>query len=628
MPYLSPPADVLSTSGDAGNPSPLVEHVDAPVVSTDEIAGTELVRLSDETLSVEDDDLGRRYPQRARRPVDRYGWTARILYPISAYVSYGDLSPTFRAYSMALSDTSVPRSVSEAMREPQWVLAMQTEMDALQRNHTWDLVPLPSGVKPVGCRWVYTLKFLADGTIDRHKARLVAKGFTQVPGRDFGATFAPVAKLTTVRLIISLAAEYSWPLHQLDVKNAFLHGDLDEIIYMDTPPGFRGEGEYAGKVCRLRKSLYGLKQSPRAWFSRFSDVVVHLGFTRCHSDHTCFIRRNTSGQCVILLVYVDDIIITGDDISGTAQVKVDLGKVFDVKDLGFLRYFLGIEVARSSRGVVLSQRKYVLDLLSDTGMLGCKPASSPMIPNLKLTAEGKELRDPTVYQRLVGRLIYLANTRPDISFAVSRVSQFMHRPCQPHLDAVYHILRYLKSCPGLGLFYASGSQTDSLACYSDSDYGGACDGRSTTGFCAFRGTHLISWKSKKQAVVSRSSAEAEYRALALGTCEIIWLRSILGELGFPVTSPSTLYCDNRSAIQLASDSVLHERTKHIEIDVHFLREKVSCGIVTPLFVRTREQVADVFTKPVTLSILRDSVVKLGLIDIFAPSLRGSVGDIV
>lgn len=152
MPYLSPPADVLSTSGDAGNPSPLVEHVDAPVVSTDEIAGTELVRLSDETLSVEDDDLGRRYPRRARRPVDRYGWTARILYPISAYVSYGDLSPTFRAYSMALSDTSVPRSVSEAMREPQWVLAMQTEMDALQRNHTWDLVPLPSGVKPVGCR--------------------------------------------------------------------------------------------------------------------------------------------------------------------------------------------------------------------------------------------------------------------------------------------------------------------------------------------------------------------------------------------------------------------------------------------------------------------------------------------
>ena len=210
---------------------------------------------------------------------------------------------------------------------------------------------------------------MADGSVDRYKVRLVVKGFTQVPGKDFGATFAPVAKLTSVRLLASLAASHLWPLHQLDIKNAFLHGDLLETIYMDTPPRFRAEGEYAGKVCRLRKSLYELKQSPRAWFSRFSEVILSMEFVCCHSDHTCFIRRRLDGRCIILLVYVDDIILTGDDAPGISQVKQDLGKVFDVKHLGSLRYFLGIEITRSRNGISLSQRKYTLDLLQDTGML-------------------------------------------------------------------------------------------------------------------------------------------------------------------------------------------------------------------------------------------------------------------
>ncbi|KAL5701149.1 hypothetical protein ACHQM5_026518 [Ranunculus cassubicifolius] len=387
---------------------------------------------------------------------------------------------------------------------------------------------------------------------------------------------------------------------------------------MDPPPGFDGQGEYANKVCLLRKSLYGLKQSRREWFERFSSVVLQHGFSRCQSDHTVFYRRSYHGR-TYLLVYVDDIIITGDDSRGIVQIKEALGKVFEVKDLGPLKYFLGIEVARSPKGISLSQRKYVLDLLEDTGMLGCKPVFTPLIPNSKLLADsGDRLRDPSSYQRLVGRLIYLANTRPDISFVVSRVSQFMHAPCQSHLDAVYHILRYLKSCPGLGLFYAAGTQGP-LECYTDSDYGGSYDSRSTTGFCSFRGSHLISWKSKKQSVVSQSSTEAEYRALALGTCEVVWLRTMLGELGFSATTPSVLHCDNRAAIHLASDSVLHERTKHVEIDVHFLREKVRNGIVAPSFVRTKAQIADTLTKPAGPSDLRSSIGKLGLLDIFAPA---------
>jgi hypothetical protein len=419
---------------------------------------------------------------------------------------------------------------------------------------------------------------------------------------------------------MSLAASHSWPLHQLDVKNAFLHSNLLETIYMAPPPGFRAEGEYAGKVCRLRKSLYGLKQSPRAWFSCFSEVILSIEFVHCHSDHTCFIRRRSDGRCIILLVYVDDIILTGDDTLGIAHVKQNLGRVFDVKDLGALKYFLGIEVARSCHGISLSQRKYTLDLFQDTSILGCRPTSTPMDPNLKLSTEsGELLSNPSMYQRLVGRLIYLTNTRPDLTFAVSVVSQFMHAPRTSHLDAVHHILRYLKTSPGLGLFYSAGHQSG-LSCFTNANYAGSqTDRRSTTGLSTFYGNHLISWKSKKQAVVSRSSAEAEYRAMAQGTCEILWLQSILNELGLMETDSSQLFCDNKSAIMLASDSVLHERSKHIEVDIHFIREKVRSGIIIPSFVPSSEQTADVFTKPVGPSLLQSSIVKLGLTDIFAPA---------
>uniref|UniRef100_A0A2N9IER4 Reverse transcriptase Ty1/copia-type domain-containing protein n=1 Tax=Fagus sylvatica TaxID=28930 RepID=A0A2N9IER4_FAGSY len=443
---------------------------DSPLAPGSGMSSTPLVSIQSPPTS--------RYPSRVRQPPSRFGWLCSTNHPISQYISYLGLSDSYHAFIGTIDSVSIPRSVSAALQDPKWVTAMQAEMDALQATQTWELVPLPSGEKTVGCKWVFTVKYLADGSVDRYKARLVAKGFTQIPGKDFGATFAPVAKLTSVRLLVSLAASHSWPLHQLDVKNAFLHGNLLETIYMDPPPGFRAEGEYAGKVCRLRKSLYGLKQSPRAWFSRFSEVILSMEFVRCHSDHTCFIRRRSDGRCIILLVYVDDIILTGDDAPGIAHVKQSLGKVFDVKDLGALKYFLGIEVARSRHGISLSQRKYTLDLLQDT---------------------------------------------------VSVVSQFMHAPRTSHLDAVHHILRYVKTSPGLGLFYSAGHQSG-LSCFTDADYAGSqTDRRSTTGLSTFYGNHLISWKSKKQTVVSRSSAEAEYRAMAQGTCEILWLRSICNE---------------------------------------------------------------------------------------------------
>ena len=341
--------------------------------------------------------------------------------------------------------------------------------------------PLALGKFPVGCRWVYTVKVGPDGQVDRLKARLVAKGYTQVYGSDYGDTFSHVAKMAFVRLLLSMAAMSSWPLFQLDIKNAFLHGDLAEEVYMKQPPGFVAQGE-SGLVCRLRRSLYGLKQSPRAWFDRFSSVVQKFGMLRSTADHSVFYHHNSSGQCIYLVVYVDDIVITGSDQDGIKKLKQHLFTHFQTKDLGKLKYFLGIEIAQSSSGVVLSQRKYALDILEETGMLDCKPVDTPMDPNVKLVlGQGESLGDPGRYRRLVGKLNYLTITRPDISFPVSGVSQFLQSPCDSHWDVVIRILRYIKSKPGQGVLYENRGHTQVVG-YTDADWAGSpTDRRSTSG---------------------------------------------------------------------------------------------------------------------------------------------------
>jgi hypothetical protein len=257
---------------------------------------------------------------------------------------------------------------------------------ALEKNKTWELVQLPEGKKAVGCKWIFTVKHTPEGKVERYKARLVAKGYSQTYGIDYDETFAPVAKMGTVRTLISCAVNFGWTFHQLDVKNAFLHGDLQEEVYMEIPHGFENSLT-VGKVCRLKKSLYGLKQSPRAWFDRFRRAVCDMGYSQCNADHTVFFKHRES-SITILAVYVDDIVITGDDIEEIKCLKEKLGKAFEVKDLGPLRYFLGIEIARSSRGIVLSRRKYVLDLLTETGMLGCRPCNSPIDKNHQICAVG------------------------------------------------------------------------------------------------------------------------------------------------------------------------------------------------------------------------------------------------
>jgi len=538
-------------------------------------------------------------------------------YPISTYVSYHQLSPTSFSFLTSLDSVSVPKSTREALSHSGWHQAMVEEVAALDANGTWELVARPEGKQTIGCKWVFAVKMNSDGSVARLKARLVAKGYAQTYGIDYSETFSPVAKMSSVLLFISLAAMNDWPLFQLDIKNAFLHGDLLEEVYMEQPPGFVAQGENA-KVCRLRKSLYGLKQSPRAWFGRFSQVLAQFGMQKCSSDHSVFFRRSDHG-IVLLVVYVDDIVITGSDSSGMASLKVFLHSHFSTKDLGNLKYFLGIEVMRSKKGIFLSQRKYVLDLLTEVGKLGVKPCSTPMVPNQQFVKDGEAFSDPERYRKLVGKLNYLTVTRPDISYSVSIVSQFMSSPTVEHWRAVEQILSYLKFAPGRGVLYRNHGHSD-IECFSDADWAGSKeDRRSTSGYCVFMGGNLVSWKSKKQNVVSRSSAESEYRAMSQGTCEIVWLVQLLNEVGIKTATPAKLWCDNQAAIHIASNPVFHERTKHIEIDCHFIREKIQQGLVSTSYVKTGEQLGDIFTKALNGARIDYLCNKLGMIDIFAPA---------
>jgi len=396
------------------------------------------------------------------------------------------------------------------------------------------------------------------------------------------------------------------------VKNAFLHGELEEEIYMDLPPGYDGQVA-VGTVCKLKKALYGLKQSPRAWFGRFTKVMTNLGYKQSQGDHTLFIKHSVSGGVTILLVYVDDIIVTGDDKEEQIILSQCLATNFEIKTLGRLKYFLGIEVAHSKKGIFISQQKYITDLLKETGKTACKPVSTPVDPNIKLgSAEEDNAVNKEMYQRLVGRLIYLSHTRPDIAFAVSLVSQFMHQPREAHLQAALRIVQYLKGTPGRGILFKR-NKSVALEAYTNVDYAGSVvDRRSTTGYYTFLGGNLVTWKSKKQSVVARSSAEAEFRAMAQGICELLWLKIILEDLKLRWDKPMKLYCDNKSAISIAHNPVQHDGTKHIEVDRHFIKEKLDSGLICTPYVSTQSQLADILTKGLNAINFERIISKLGM----------------
>lgn len=372
-------------------------------------------------------------------------------------------------------------------------------------------------------------------------------------------------------------------------------------------------------VCKLKKALYGLKQSPRAWFGRFSLAMKKYEYKQSNSDHTLFLRHQGE-KVVVLIIYVDDIIITGDDTKGIAELQSLLATEFEMKNLGELKYFLGIEVARSKLGIFLSQRKYILDLLAETGMLDCKPADTPVVQNHGLGEYPDQVpTNKERYQRLVGKLIYLSHTRPDIAYAVSLINQYMHNPSEDHMDAALRILRYLKSAPGKGIMFSKNNHL-SIEGYTDADWAASVsDRKSTSGYFTFVGGNLVTWRSKKQKVVALSSAEAEFRAMSKGLCELLWLKKLMDEIGYPTCSAMNMFCDNKAAISIARNPVQHDRTKHVEIDRHFIKQKLDENVVLFPFVKSEDQLADILTKAVASKVFHSSLDKLGIRDIYAPT---------
>jgi histone deacetylase 1/2 len=404
--------------------------------------------------------------------------------------------------------------------------------------------------------------------------------------------------------VLSLAIARGWFLHHVDASNAFLHGFLEEDVYMQQPPGFE-DPRYPQHVCKLQRALYGLKQSPRAWYARLSDKLHELGFISSKADTSLFIFHH-DGVTIYMLVYVDDIVLNGSSAIAIECLVQTLAHTFPIKDLGRLDYFLGIEASYTNKGMVLSQHKYVLDLLHRAHMEGCRAISTPMSTLAKLSRDAGDvlsIADASSYRSLVGGLQYLTLTRPDISFAVNKVCQFLAHPTTVHYEAVKRILRYLWGTVSSGLLLWKNLSTV-LNIYTDADWAGCLDDhRSTGGYAIFLGPNLVSWSSRKQPTVSHSSIEAEYKALANGTAEAIWIQSVLKELGVHQPRPHVLWCDNLSATYLSANLVFHARTKNIEIDFHFVREKVALGALEVKFISSSDQLVDAFTKPVSLKVL-------------------------
>jgi histone deacetylase 1/2 len=506
---------------------------------------------------------------------------------------------------LAASSTDEPRSLDEAFRDKNWCMAMESEHQALLKNQTWHLVPRPKGKNVTGCKWVYKVKRKADGSIDRYKAHLVAKGFKQRYGLDYEDTFSPVVKAATIRLIMSIAVSRGWSLRQLDVQNAFLHGILEEEVYMDQPPGY-ADKVHPGYVCKLDKALYGLKQAPRAWYARLCKRLQLLGFIPSKADTSLF-HYSWGNHSLFVLVYVDDIIVANSSQDATDALLRDLQKDFALKDLGDLHYFLGIEVKKSSEGLVLMQERYATDVLSRSGMDKAKPVETLLSTAEKLSlSDGEKLgsEDSTRFWSIVGALQYLTLMRPDISYAVNKVCQFLHAPTSVNWSAVKRILRYVRGTVKFGLKIRK-SKSMLVSAFLDADWAGDVDDRrSTGGFAVYLGENLVSWTARKQATVSRSSTEAEYKALANATTELMWVQKLLTELRIPHPPAARLWCDNLGAKYLSANPVFYARTKHIEIDFYFVRERVAQKLLDIRFINTGDQVANGFTKPISVAKLQ------------------------
>ncbi|KAK0597388.1 hypothetical protein LWI29_024823 [Acer saccharum] len=453
-----------------------------------------------------------------------------------------------------------PKKVEEALNDEFWVLAMQEELSQFERNEVWTLVPRPKTTNVIGTKWIFRNKSDEDGNIVRNKARLVAQGYSQIEGIDFEETFAPVARLESIRLLLSISCVHKFKLHQMDVKSAFLNGFLQEEVFVEQPKGFV-DAHHPNHVYRLKKALYGLKQAPRAWYERLTQFLVDNNYTRGSVDKTLFIKRDND-ELFIAQIYVDDIVFGSTNNTKVQQFVDVMSLEFEMSLVGELSYFLGLQIRQMHDGIFITQAKYAKNLVKKFGLEKAKHCDTPMSTTLKLSKDAsgtkRILRSPT--------------------------------------SLVKRIIRYVNGTSNYGIWYSFDTNA-SLVGFSDADWAGNCDDRkSTSGGCFFLGNNLVSWFCKKQNSISLSTAEAEYIAAGSGCTQLLWMKQMLVDYGFN-QGTLTLFCDNMSAINISKNPVQHSRTKHIDIRHHFIRELVENKCIVLEHVGTNDQLADLFTKP-------------------------------
>ena len=574
-------------------------------------------------------------PQRSRRPREEWmheQWTVPLRYrqprePTPAVPSSDeedDSDDPIDLLGAASASTPEPTSYRQSQSRPdasQWHTACQEEMKAHKVNGTWQIVKLPPGKHAIGSRWFMKVKYNADGSLDRYKARLVAKGYSQRPGFDFKETFAPTVRYSTIRIILALAALEDLELCSVDISHAYLNGELEEEIYMQQPEGFEVGGP--DHVCKLHKSLYGLKQAGRVWNKTLHSVLASMGFKRVQSDHGLYIYLR-DGVRILMPVFVDDITLAGKDGAKIDSIIQELSQHFKLRDLGPTTQLLGMEIHRdrSKHLLSLSQSQHITNLLQEHGLQDSKPVSTPLNPGSRLStsmspqnaSEAAEMWQYP-YISLVGSLMYLAvTTRPDIAYAAGVLARFNSNPGLPHWQAAKHVLRYLKGTIDLKLTYQPSNSSQLFITYSDADHGGNPDnGKSTGGYVVKIGSGAVSWSSKLQPLVALSTTEAEHVSAVEAGKEILWLRQFMGELGYRPSGPSVLWMDNQSAIAVSKNPEHHGKMKHLSLRLFWLRDAVEEGLIAPRFVSTQEMAADIFTKALDRFKVQKCTGMLGLI---------------
>jgi hypothetical protein len=520
---------------------------------------------------------------------------------------------------MAASEIPFSEAIHGADKD-EWKDAILSEIKSLVINDTWDVVDKPVHAKVVGCRTVLRNKYAADGTLDRRKARVVAKGFTQRPGIDFHDTFAPVARLSSLRLLVALAAKYNLKISQLDVTSAYLNGKIDTEVFMEKPALLQEmlqriineeeddhtlvkkarvmlrdlQGE--NKICRLRKALYGLRQAGRQWNYEIDKTMKRAGLVPTNADPCVYVDKNTR---TFVLIYVDDILIISGNQERERQIKDVLSEAFRIKDFGLAKYCLGIQIEQNENEICLSQAGYIREILKRYRMEDCKPVLTPLAVGSKLSElhsedDNEDTNFP--FRELIGALMYVAvGTRPDVSHAVSVLSQFSNCYRKKHCTAAKRVLRYLKGTIDKKLIYRKNQ--DNLTCYVDADWVNCeIDRRSYTGSTFILSGAAFSWESRKQRTVALSSTEAEYMALSDASKEAVFLIGYLKELGFQSLANVVVFNDNQGAGKLTENSVYHARSKHIDVRYHFIRDAVKKHPIKILYLPTEKMIADVLTK--------------------------------